>query len=324
MARRTRIDYPGAWHHVMNRGARRAEIFVTDDHCRLFLEVLAETVERSAIEVNAYSLMPNHYHLLVRSVLGNLSEAMKHLSGTYTQRLNQECGWDGPLFRGRFRSRVVEKEEYERHLFAYLHLNPVRARLVRRPDQECWTSHRAFVGLDAAPPWLSFGEVRRVFGSGAGLDAFVRAVYCGAEPWPTGFDEEVDFFTRKRSAVPVPTGSHANRDEAAAGPPESGISTETLLYRIASIAGASIDELRSPSHGRGANPARRFAVLALRTIPTLTSRDVAGLLDMSPGQVRLVAHRGCRPGDEQIRDWLEAWSDTSKPNTTLGDTESEI
>lgn len=102
MPRKPRVDFPGAWHHVMHRGARRAPIFRTDRDVLRFLRVLDETVSQFLIEVHAYALMPNHYHLLVRSVHGNLSPAMRHLNANYTQKANRVHRWDGPLFRGRF------------------------------------------------------------------------------------------------------------------------------------------------------------------------------------------------------------------------------
>jgi REP element-mobilizing transposase RayT len=88
MARKPRIDFPGAWHHVMHRGARRAPIFRRDEECLRFLLEVEKAVERFGIEIHGYSLMPNHYHLLVRSLHGNLSSAMQHINGQYTQKAN--------------------------------------------------------------------------------------------------------------------------------------------------------------------------------------------------------------------------------------------
>ena len=111
----------------MHRGARRAPIFVRDADCVLLLDTLGDVVDRFGLEVHAYSLMPNHYHLLVCTPAGNLSRAMRHLNGVYTQRLNRLHDWDGPVFRGRFKSQLVTEEAYRRELVAYIHLNPVRA-----------------------------------------------------------------------------------------------------------------------------------------------------------------------------------------------------
>lgn len=89
---------------MMNRGARREAIFRDDGDCLVFVACLAETVEILSLEVHAYALMPNHYHLLVRSVKGNLSRCMQKLGSSFTQRLNERHKWDGPIFRGRFKN----------------------------------------------------------------------------------------------------------------------------------------------------------------------------------------------------------------------------
>src|SRR4051812_49416104 len=102
MARPLRTDAPGCWHHVMHRGARHASVFRDDEDRLLFLNAVDEAVEHHGLEVHAYALMPNHFHLLVRSPLGNLSKAMKHVIATYTLRANRRHRWDGPIFRGRF------------------------------------------------------------------------------------------------------------------------------------------------------------------------------------------------------------------------------
>ena len=80
----------------MNRGARRASVFAEDEYAGLFLRGVGETVNRFGIEIHAYSVMPNHYHLLVRSVRGNLSRAMRHVGACFTQDLNRLHVWDGP------------------------------------------------------------------------------------------------------------------------------------------------------------------------------------------------------------------------------------
>ena len=117
----------------MNRGARREPAFTDADHCIVFLDLLGEVVRRFELEVHAYALMPNHFHLLVRSVRGNLSRCMQQLLGRYTQALNLKHGWAGPVFRGRFKNQVVSESEHLQIVVPYIHLNPVQAGLVPAP-----------------------------------------------------------------------------------------------------------------------------------------------------------------------------------------------
>ena len=158
MARPLRIDYPGAWHHVMNRGARRQTVYLDDgDHFR-FLCLLGKIPDRYGVTINAYALMGNHYHLLLNSQRGEISRAMQYLDGTYAQAFNREHGVDGPLFRGRFRSRLIEKGDYLRQVLCYVHQNPVAAGLVSDAADYQWSSYADFLGPNTSRPgWLSMG-----------------------------------------------------------------------------------------------------------------------------------------------------------------------
>lgn len=304
MARPTRLDYPGAWHHVMHRGARRAPIFRDDSHCVLWLEAAEEAVERFGIEIHAWSLMPNHYHMLVRSPLGSLSRAMRHLNGVYTQRVNGLHRWDGPVFRGRFRSRLVEDERYQRYLMAYIHLNPVRARLVRRPDEEAWTSYRQLVGLEALSPWLSTGARDHLFGSAEQLRAFVGELQLGQQRWP---DDLLPAFSLAVRVAPA-------RAASPAAPPERRPDIKATLARVREITGASLAELRRASRGRGANPARRFAALMLMREAAISDAEVSRALAMPTRQVANLRYRARRqPQAEPLAQWLAIWDAEGEP-----------
>ena len=130
MARPLRIEYPGAWHHVMNRGRRGEAIYSDDTDYSLFTDLLKETAEMWNIRIAAYCLMPNHYHMLVQTPDANLSRSMRHLNGVYTQRCNNRHGWDGSLFRGRYKSILIDSDSYLLQAVRYIHRNPLRANLV--------------------------------------------------------------------------------------------------------------------------------------------------------------------------------------------------
>ena len=282
----------------MHRGARRAPIFVSDTDCVLLLDTLGEVVERYGVEVHAYSLMPNHYHLLVCTPLGNLSRAMRHLNGIYTQRVNRLHDWDGPVFRGRFKSQLVTDETYRRELVAYIHLNPVRAGLVRRADEPCWTSHRAHLGLDQAPPWLSLHGVREAIGTPTQLENFVRSKQIGSQLWPDDMDLETGWRNVPSSARPT---QEEHRRAVA-------LTIERLLEIVADLVGADVSELLVAKKGRGATPERRFAALKLGGQPHLRDRDVADALRMSVRQVANLRYRARRTEkDAQFTAWENAW-----------------
>ena len=152
MARPLRLEFPGAIYHLTARGDRREDIFADDADRERLLQVFAECVARFGWVCHAYCLMDNHYHFLVETPLPNLARGMRQLNGIYTQRFNRRHGHSGHLFQGRYQAILVEKDSYLRELARYVVLNPVRARLVKRPEQWRWSSYRASAGMDAAPP----------------------------------------------------------------------------------------------------------------------------------------------------------------------------
>jgi putative transposase len=164
MARPLRIEYEGAWYHVMNRGRSREKIYFDKRDYREFLNLLGQCSNLFELAIHAYSLMPNHYHLLVRTPRGNLSRAMRHLDGIYTQRMNRKHKRDGSLFRGRYKSILVEKEKYIMALVRYIHRNPFEAKLEKDIGKHEWTSHRIYMSSKKDPVWLIRDEVLREFG----------------------------------------------------------------------------------------------------------------------------------------------------------------
>jgi REP element-mobilizing transposase RayT len=151
MSRPLRIEYPGAWYHVMNRGRRAEAIFSDALDYGMFVEVLKEASALWNIHICAFCLMPNHYHLLVETPEGNISRSMRHINGVYTQRYNRRHGCDGPLLRGRYKSILVGADNYLLQLVRYIHWNPVKAGIAARLKDYPWSSHRGY--LSTAKKW---------------------------------------------------------------------------------------------------------------------------------------------------------------------------
>lgn len=154
MARPLRLEYAGALYHVTARGDRREDIYRDEVDRQAWLEGLAMACQRFNWVVHAYCQMTNHYHLLVETVEGNLSRGMRQLNGHYTQRFNRRHGLVGHLYQGRYKAILVQKEGYLLELSRYVVLNPVRAGLVRRPEDWPWSSYRALIGRASTPQWL--------------------------------------------------------------------------------------------------------------------------------------------------------------------------
>ena len=157
MSRPLRIQYPGAWYHVMNRGRRREDIFSRKEDYVAFIEILKETVSAWNIKIVAYCLMSNHYHLLVQTPEGNLSRCMRHINGVYTQRYNRRNRHDGQLFRGRYKSILLDSDNYLTVLVRYIHRNPLRAGMVNRLEDYAWSSHQGYLSKSSKWNWLYKG-----------------------------------------------------------------------------------------------------------------------------------------------------------------------
>ena len=176
MAGRARQDEPGAWHHVMNRGVARRTLFEGRADVRSFLACLAWAVRRGELELHVWCILTTHFHLLVRSLSGELSEVMRRVQNVYTRHFNRKRRRDGPLVRGRFRSRRVDSDEYQYALVSYIDANAVQAGLVASPAAYPFGSASYFAGHES-PPWHARawveGEVCRV----AGLDRYDPSLY---------------------------------------------------------------------------------------------------------------------------------------------------
>lgn len=146
MPRGPRVQFPGGVYHVICRGNNRERIFRDDFDRERYLKLLRDYRDRRNIVIHAYVLMPNHVHLLVETPSQPLSEFMRGLNTAYTMGFNRRHLRVGHVFQGRYKSHVVEKDRYLLELTRYIHLNPVRAGLVNRPERYPWSSFREFIG----------------------------------------------------------------------------------------------------------------------------------------------------------------------------------
>jgi REP element-mobilizing transposase RayT len=189
MARPLRIEFPGAIYHLTNRGNAGQTIFEDDVDRIAFLSVLGDVVDRMGWLCHAYCLMENHYHLMAETPEANLSDGMRRLNGTYTQRFNRRHERFGHLFQGRYKAILVERESHLLELCRYVVLNPVRAGLVRSANAFPWSSYRATAGGSPAPrllttDWLLAQFAKRRQAAQRRYRAFVAEGKGLPGPWP--------------------------------------------------------------------------------------------------------------------------------------------
>lgn len=188
MARTPRHDAPGAWHHVMNRGLARRSVFEDRACQRYFLSRVARVVRSKQLEVHAFCVLTTHFHLLVRSPSGSLSEAMRRVQNEYVRWFNRRNRRDGPLFRGRFLSRPVDGQLYFRVLVRYIDQNAPRAGLARSPEGYKYGSARHYA-RGTGPRWLTRDRVEQDACRLAGAASFTWSAYLRAYGGPVRADE---------------------------------------------------------------------------------------------------------------------------------------
>lgn len=163
MSRPLRIQYASALYHITSRGNARQKIFLAEQDYKIFLQTLAGVIKRYNWICYAYCLMPNHYHLLIKTLDPNLSIGMRQLNGNYTQSFNIKHKRVGHLFQGRYKAILVEDENYLYQLIRYIVLNPIRAKLVKTLLSWQWSSHKEMVKNSAPSKYFSKKEVLLLF-----------------------------------------------------------------------------------------------------------------------------------------------------------------
>ena len=165
MGRPLRIEYPGAFYHVTSRGNEKRAIFLTQGNFERMIGYLESAAERYGAQIHCFCLMSNHYHLLLETPRGNLHQILHHLNTGYTNYFNAKTGRLGHLFQGRYRAILVDKDHYALELSRYIHLNPVRARLMKDPLLYPWSSYQDYAAGRKGRDWVTtewiLGQISR-------------------------------------------------------------------------------------------------------------------------------------------------------------------
>ena len=194
MTRPLRILFPGAYYHVTCRGNDRRAIYRDDLDREDFLEKLRISLANYQVELHAYVLMTNHFHLLVATPKGNLSEFMRHFNISYTAAYNRRHRRVGHLYQGRYKAILIDQDSYLLELSRYLHLNPVRLRTyqgesvrekIRHLNRYRWSSLPGYLEAASKQPWVNYHRVlEQVGGSRKRYETFVLGGIKGGYPTP--------------------------------------------------------------------------------------------------------------------------------------------
>lgn len=190
MARPLRIEYPDAYYHVSNVGLDNQRIFPSPRYYEAFIAGLEETCFRLNVEVHAYCLLKDQYHLLIKTPEANLSRFMRQVDGLYTQHYQRLKKTEGSLFKGRYKAVLVQPDKYLAPLARYIHLGVRKADL----DSWQWSSYPAYTGKAKAPAWLVLEEVFKELGA-TGARKKARLI----EYTAAGVDEELAHFYGKKN-----------------------------------------------------------------------------------------------------------------------------
>lgn len=147
IARKLREWYPGAIYHLMHRGVRRTEFFSDETDYQVFLEILKVALDKYQCKIHAYCMMTNHIHLLLETSEDEIGRFMKCLSERYAMYFNHKYQYRGHLFESRYKSCLVKEDSYFLQTSRYIHLNPVKARIVVKPEDYRWSSYQTMIAL---------------------------------------------------------------------------------------------------------------------------------------------------------------------------------
>jgi len=285
MARKPRIEYEGAFYHVITRGNQRQKIFKDPADYQQFLQVLTTYKTRYAFHLYAYVLMGNHVHLLIETTGTPLSKILQGVNQSYTLYFNRRYKMIGHLFQGRYKAILCDRDAYLLGLLKYIHANPVRARIAETTDAYRWSSHHACTGknnplglIDADHVLRMFSENRsrarrqyRVFMSD---EATLRReeVYATIDQRLQGDEEFVDRV--------LTIHDHGIKKERK----KKEYSLQAIGRTIEKRYQITLDQLRSPGKERNIMMARRVFTLTAKEYG-YQGKEIANYLEKDPASV---------------------------------------
>jgi putative transposase len=305
MSRPLRIEYSGALYHITARGNERNPIYREDRDYQRFLEILSELPQRYGIIIHGYVLMANHYHLLIETPKGNIRKVMHYLNAVYTGYFNRRYKRVGHLFQGRYKAFLIDKERYLVSVSRYIHLNPVRAGMVSKPERYKWSSYLDYIRKRQKNGWLTRDWILRKYSrdkteAGKLYQAFIEE----------GLSLKENPFDSLKAGIILGSESFINEIKKKVGLrghreiPESRILTRGI--RFEDVIGLVVKKFRIREEeirerGRRGNLARKICLYLLRRYTDIDNEEIAGYFGVGYTAVSQAALRIKREMTENRR-----------------------
>lgn len=306
MARKKRYSIPGGFYHVMLRGNGGQNIFFDDfDRCKLCL-LLQEGIERFKHRIHSFCFMSNHIHLLIELGNESLSKIVQNFAFRYSFHINKKFQKEGHLFQGRYKSILLQKDWYFLKLLRYIHLNPVRAGIVKKPAEYLWSSYTTFLG-DGKYPWITTNYALKAFGDTLEEARYLYRNYMHEIEFPEDLDEirkgftdgqilgDDDFYEQVRQICDI------KREQ-------TSLSIGIILDGICKFFGVSLEELQSQQRTRRISRSRgAVAYLISREETGITLSEVATIFNRDVSSICSLAKRfeQCMHNDQELMKQIE-------------------
>lgn len=330
MPRHLRLQYHGAIYHLMARGNGRQDIVRDDDDRRRLLDYLGRAAVRCSWRVYAFALMTNHFHVVLKTPEPNLARGMQAMLSAYANAWARRHRFAGHVFQGRYRTELVEDETYLWTVTRYVHLNPVRARLVGHPAAWPWSSYPGYARRGRRLEWVAYDELLAALGGGFGgsdpAADYRKYVTAGLEeppgsPWAEarhGWILGSEKFAERVRAMVKGQGRRERRRE-------SRLAGCHPLSRVCEVVCASYELEPSDLRRRGSrHPGRAALVYLARRRTTATNAELMAVLGLSrpesvPNLTRrfttlLVRDRKARAQYEQTEARLDEVAEEAEKN----------
>ncbi len=313
MARPLRIEFEGAFYHVFSRGIRKENIFFTSRDREVFLKKLGIQCERFQVICHGYVLMDNHYHLIVETPFANLSRFFHALNASYSNWVKAKHQLIGPVFQGRYKAILIEDDSYLLAVSAYIHLNPVRKKMLKKAEEYPWSSLKYFIGKVEKPEWLECERILSFFGQRGGK-GYIEYVYGNQ-------GREEDIFQQVQYGFILGSSEFAqevmekvkNRKDKLREYSEKNLihqpyGFDEIISGVQYVYGVEKEEIFKKKRN---NEARKMALYLLKSLTPLTLKEIGEKFDMDYAAVSdmvkrfhksLLSHKKLQKKLEKIKE----------------------